>query len=656
MTHIDLRPTEIASAHHRPALDGIRALAVGGVVTYHLGADWLPGGFLGVDLFFVLSGFLITGILIDEYERRGRISFPRFFARRARRLLPALYLLLIAVCAWAAFIASPQAIGDLRGAALAALFYVANWFFILTGQSYFADMQGPSPLEHTWSLAIEEQYYLLWPLVLLLLLRKAGPRTLVAVIIAMLAASAALMALMYDAGDPSVAYFGTFSRVHELLVGSLLAVAVKRGADIPLAARWSAWIPLVLIVVMMATVSDVGAFYYQGGSLVFCLLVAWLLLALGSGAPGGGPTPLFAWAPVAWIGLISYGIYLWHWPFILWLTPASTGLEGASLATVRIAATLAVAAASFYIVERPIRRGRLGSVQLTPGRLAVIVPISMAVMAIIIVAGTSRAVAPAVDLDVTEAPSALVPAASTSAPVVAFAGDSIPKELMPQLTEEATRRGWSVLPLAFGGCSITGTFQVDEQDKAFNWSRRCSDGFAELQSEAIAEFDPDIVVWYSNRERFPVRVDGGILAAGTPQHRARLDADLEAAYQRFARNGANIVIVAPVPKAPPVIGACAVGQETGQDCMLDDAYYASFADVTAAFESLAARHPERVRLVRLDDLLCPGSRDCPLLEQQGTAVRPDGIHFSPEGAAWFIPLLFDRIGLTAVPDTSRPQS
>ena len=628
---------------------------MGGVVTYHLGAGWLPGGFLGVDLFFVLSGFLISGILIDEYERRGRISFPIFFARRVRRLLPALSLLLIAVCAWAAFIASPQAIGDLRGAALAALFYVANWFFILTGQSYFADMQGPSPLEHTWSLAIEEQYYLLWPLILLFLLRKAGPRTLVVVIVAMLAASAALMALMYDAGDPSIAYFGTFSRVHELLVGSLLAVAVKRGASIPMAARRSAWIPLVLIVVMMATVSDVGAFYYQGGSLVFCLLVAWLLLALGSGTPGGGPTSLFAWAPVAWIGLISYGIYLWHWPFIIWLTPASTGLEGAPLATARLAATVAVATASFYIVERPIRSGRVGSLALTPRRLAFIVPAAMAIMTVMIFLGTARAIPPSADLDTTEAPSALVPAASASAPVVAFAGDSIPKELMPQLTEESTRRGWSVLPLAFGGCSITGTFQVDEQDKAFNWSRRCSDGFAEMQSEAIAEFDPDIVVWYSNRERFPVRVDGSYVASGTPEHRAQLDADLEAAYQRFAQDGANIVIVAPVPKAPPVIGSCAVGQETRQNCMLDDAYYASFADVTAAYEALAARHPERIRMVRIDDLLCPGTRDCPLLEQQGRAVRPDGIHFSPEGAAWLIPLLLDRIGLSPVPDASRLQ-
>ena len=649
MTLTGSRPVEVESARHRPALDGVRALAVAGVVTYHVGALWLPGGFLGVDLFFVLSGFLITGILIDQIDRDGRIAFATFFARRARRLLPALYLLLIVVCAWAAFVAVPAAIGDLRGAALAALFYVANWFFIATGQSYFADMLGPSPLEHTWSLAIEEQYYLLWPLLLLLLVRRVSPRILGVIVIVMIVLSVLLMAVLYDEGDPSVAYFGTFARIHELLVGSLLALAVKRGLALPRALRWTAWIPLALIVAMMATVSDTGAFYYRGGSLIFSLVVAWLLLALGSGAPGGGPTALFSWAPIAWIGLISYGIYLWHWPLILWITPASTGLTGPTLAAVQIAATVTIAAASFYLIERPIRRGRLAGYALTPRRLAVIVPVAMAVISVIIVAGTSRAVAPAADLNAAPAPAGILGETSPDAPVVAIAGDSIPAEIMSDLTREATARGWAVVPMSFGGCSVTGTFQVDDEGKAFTWSRQCSQGFAEIQAETIATQDPDVVLWYSNRERYPVRVDGQVLAAGTPEHRAQLDTDLEETYERLARGGAEVVIVAPVPTGPPVIGSCAPGRPAKEQCDFDDDYYATFADLTEAYAALADRHPDRVRLVRIDDLLCPGSRDCPLVEQQGEAVRPDGVHFSPEGAAWFIPLLFDRAGIEAGP-------
>jgi len=626
-------------------LDGLRALAVGGVVTYHVGADWLPGGFLGVDLFFVLSGFLITGILVDELDRRGSISFSSFFTRRARRLLPALYLLLLAMCVWAAFIAAPQAIGDLRGAGLAALFYVANWFFIVTGQSYFSDMQGPSPLEHTWSLAIEEQYYLLWPVLLLLLARRLRPLAVIAATAVLAAGSVALMALQYDEGDPFIAYFGTFSRIHELLIGCLLALAVARGAALPMSARWTAWIPLALILVMMATVTDSGSFYYRGGSLLFCFLVAWLVLALGSGKPGGGPTALFAWTPLAWIGLISYGIYLWHWPFVVWLTPASTGTSGLALVALRIGATFAVATASFYLIERPIRKGRIGTFSLTPRRIAVIVPIAMAAIALALIAGTTRATPPQEDLDRTTAPSALLGSGAEAAPVVAFAGDSVPKELMPDLTAEAARRGWAVVPLAFGGCSVTGSFQVDEAGKPFNWSKRCSDGFADLQSQAVQDFDPDVVVWYSNRERFPVRVDGLVLQPGTPEHRARVDADLEAAFQRLAAGGARVVIVLPVPKAPPVVGDCAAGDVLTEDCTLDDRYYASFADLTSALEELADRHPDRIDVVRLDDLLCPGDRDCPLLERGGEAVRPDGIHFSAPGAAWLVPLLFDRAGL-----------
>ena len=634
-------------SQHRPALDGLRALAVAGVVTYHLGFEWLPGGFLGVDLFFVLSGFLITGILLDELKRHGTIAFSGFFARRARRLLPALYLLILVVCAWAAFVAAPNAIGDLRGAGLAAVFYVANWFFILTGQSYFSDIQGPSPLEHTWSLAIEEQFYLFWPILLLFLLRRFGPRALAVTTLVLLAASTFLMAVLYNEGDPFVAYFGTFSRMHELLVGCVLAITVKRGLTLPAAARWSAWIPLALIVIMMVTVSDTGAFYYRGGSLILCVLAAWLILALGAGAPGGGPTTMLSWKPIVWIGLISYGIYLWHWPLILWLNPVSTGLTGISLAIVRISATVLIAAASFYLLERPIRQGRIGDYALTPRRLAVIVPTAMAVMALAIIASTTRAVALPGDSEDAVAPSSLLGSSSAAAPVVAFTGDSILTELMPQLSGEAASRGWSVLPLAFRGCSVTGTFQVDDRGDPFRWSERCSDDLASVQSRAISDFDPDVVVWYSNRERFGVRVDDQVFQPGTPQHQQRLQFDLETAYQRLAAGGAEVVIVLPVPKAPPVIGDCALGSPTVRDCELADAYYASFASLHESLEELAARHPDRIRLVHIDDVLCPGGRDCPLLEQEGAAARPDGIHFSAQGADWFVPLLFDRAGLDA---------
>ena len=164
----------------------------------------------------------------------------------------------------------------------------------------------------------------------------------------------------------------------------------------------------------------------------------------------------------------------------------------------------------------------------------------------------------------------------------------------------------------------------------------------------MRDFDPNVVVWYSNRERFPVRVNEQMLTPGTPEHTAAIDDALEAAYQRFTAEGARLMIVLPVPKAPPVVGTCSLGTDAAAECALDERYYSSFADLTAAYERLAAAHPDRVELVRIDDLLCPGGRDCPLLEREGEAVRPDGIHFSDAGAAWFVPLLFDRAGLAPV--------
>jgi len=343
--------------------------------------------------------------------------------------------------------------------------------------------------------------------------------------------------------------------------------------------------------------------------------------------------------------MLSYGIYLWHWPLILWLTPASTGLDGAWLALLRIGSTIVIAAASYYVLERPIRRGFVGRVALTPRRLGFIVPASMAVMVLVIVSSTARATPSADDPDPRSAPSTLLGSSTPGAPVLAVVGDSVPKELMPAIGDEAQRRDWAVLPMAYGGCSVTGTFQVDDQGDPFDWSSRCSDGLADLQSNAVSEFDPQVVLWYSTRERFSVAVDGVIKEAGTPEHGAQLATDLEAAYQRLSAGGAEVVIVLPTSRAPAAIGKCAAGAEAPPECTLDEHYYASIDALTVALRALAARHPDRVRLVDVEDLLCPGNRDCPMLQLGDAVVRPDGIHFSAAGGAWFTPLLLDRMGL-----------
>ena len=208
-------------AAHVAGLDGVRGLAVAAVVVYHLGYGWARGGYLGVDTFLVLSGFLITGGLLAEHERAGRIRLGAFWGRRVRRLLPALLLVVAAVAVWAAVAALPDEARSLRLDGLTALGFVSNWRFVLTGQGYFGQSAAPSLLRHTWSLGVEAQLYLLWPpVVVYLLARRRGRQATAAAAIALAAASWALGALLAHPGNVSLAYYGTDTRAAAFLVGA----------------------------------------------------------------------------------------------------------------------------------------------------------------------------------------------------------------------------------------------------------------------------------------------------------------------------------------------------------------------------------------------------------------------------------------------------
>ncbi|MBA2326579.1 MAG: acyltransferase, partial [Actinobacteria bacterium] len=216
---------------YQPALDGLRAIAVASVIAYHLGEGWAQGGFLGVDAFFVLSGYLITSLLLVEWAANGTIDFAAFWGRRARRLLPALLLVLLAVAVYAAIEVPADELSELRCDGLATLFYGANWRLVFSGESYFDLFSNPSPFRHAWSLAIEEQFYIVWPLVTFGCLRLARGRTwvLAGVCVGGTALSMLAMAALYEpGGDPSRAYYGTDARAHALLIGVGLAVILSR--------------------------------------------------------------------------------------------------------------------------------------------------------------------------------------------------------------------------------------------------------------------------------------------------------------------------------------------------------------------------------------------------------------------------------------------
>jgi Predicted acyltransferases len=320
-------------------LDGLRAISVLTILAYHVPVSWAKGGYWGVNTFFVVSGYLITGLLLREYDNWGSIDLPAFYLRRARRLLPALLLMLVSVSLVVPRVLDDQTPSTIRGDGLASLFYVANWRFIATGQSYFAQFGQTvaSPFKHTWSLAIEEQYYLFFPLLLLVLLRLFGRRAksrALGVVVLLAAASAALMALLYTpGGDPSRVYYGTDTRMQDVLVGAALALALSAlpaGRVTSWAARRHTvltalgWSCLTGVLVWCAAVPVSGWVFY-GGYLAFDLVAAGLVLAVEL-VPSGAIAKVLGWKPLAWTGMISYGLYLWHYPIFVVLTEERTHL------------------------------------------------------------------------------------------------------------------------------------------------------------------------------------------------------------------------------------------------------------------------------------------------------------------------------------------
>ncbi|MCQ4079836.1 acetyltransferase [Streptomyces sp. RB6PN25] len=354
-------PEPVEAARVR-GLDGLRAPAVASVVVYHLGAPWLPGGFLGVDLFFVISGYLITSLLTAECRRSGRFRMRAFWVRRARRLLPALWAMLTAA-ACAATLTGGDAWAGLRGNAVAALTYSSNWWQIAQHDTYFAQFGAKPVLQHLWSLAVEEQFYLLWPLLLWVVMAAVRRQRHQAVCAAALAAvSFTAMGLLYTPdADPSRVYYGTDTHGGALLLGAAAALllplgraATLRGTDRLRTMDLLGAAGLVVLACAAALFDGTGAVAFRGGLVVACLAsVALTVAAAGPGLLGRA----LSWGPLVWVGRRSYGIYLWHWPVIA--TLANTLPDAATTAPVRIAAlavTAVLATASYRWLEEPVIR------------------------------------------------------------------------------------------------------------------------------------------------------------------------------------------------------------------------------------------------------------------------------------------------------------
>lgn len=358
------RPTDEDAGQaqiYEPALDGIRGIAVAAVLAFHGGFAWAKGGYLGVSTFFTLSGFLITRVMLREHQRTGRVALRRFWVRRARRLWPASLATLALVAVAARVVFDPAEVAGLRADLLASLAQVANWRFIADARSYGALFESPSLVQHFWSLAIEEQFYVVLPLVVVACTRRRrNPITVLAGVTGLLALASMAVTLVLAFGtDVDRTYYGTDGRAFELLAGVLLALVCHEvdGVDRPAgrASQIVGWTALAASAVAWVTVAQTERWVTQGGLWGYAALS--VALIIGARSPGA-LNRLLASPPLRGLGLISYGVYLLHWPIFRALSPERLNAPRWLAFALGVAITVSVATVSHSLLEHPIRTGR----------------------------------------------------------------------------------------------------------------------------------------------------------------------------------------------------------------------------------------------------------------------------------------------------------
>lgn len=626
MTVAAPRPAPTAPARrswgfgHIPALDGVRGIAVAAVLAYHLGH--LDGGYLGVDLFFVLSGFLITSLLLAERSGTGRVGLADFWSRRAKRLLPALLVFLLGVAAYAQWVARPVDLGTIRADALATLVYVANWHDIAQGQSYWDISLAPSPLQHTWSLAIEEQFYVVWPLLFVGLAawaerhRRRTAEVVVRAAVAGAVASGLLLVVLHLLGaSESRLYQGTDTRAAALLLGVWLAGWNRlRPAD-ALDARAIRSVRLVgagcaaALAVLWVRLDGSSPWLYRGG----LLLASVLATAVIASVVRGGDSRLargLSVAPLRFLGTISYGLYLWHW-LVFQAIDARNGrlpllgdtvLSGLALDVVKVGLSVLLAVASYALVEQPIRRSRVHGWPLLLGSLA-----AMAVVAAVLVAATSGAIEVAGQEGRIADPTVRV----IDAPEVLYVGDSVAQSLVAPVVADPKAFGVNPVNRAYPGCA-----PIAQGRPSRNFGGRATDPppcYRELATDLPAQ-DPDVIfVLVGARPNDEVQVDGEWVGACDPAwDRAYRASTVELLEQ--LRTAGVPVVVGTIARSSANAAIRVEGSEENIAC--------ANRELRRAVEEV-----DGTSLVDLNELVCPDPDEPCREEIDGDPIRPDGLHY-----------------------------
>jgi peptidoglycan/LPS O-acetylase OafA/YrhL len=680
-----------ARLSHRAGLDGLRGLAVIAVLLYHGGVSWANGGFAGVEVFFVLSGFLITSLLVVEWRKSSTIALGAFWARRARRLLPALFCMVAVIGIYYAIEGPTKAIPGLKQDGIATLLYVSNWHQIAAGASYFAASGPVSPFEHTWSLAIEEQFYIFWPVIVLgalwltARLTSAGRlsqgrslQTLLAISVTGAVASAVEVALLFGGGRGlNRVYYGTDTRAAGLLIGASLAIGLNIYLRRPTRARRPAApasrgglgrglgvvaaVALLAVLAMMDFANGSSAWLYPLG-LVGLDLAAVVVIAAVVLQPASLVGRILSLRPLCAIGVISYGLYLWHFPLYQWLDTSSTGVSGTTLLLLRLTVTLVVSICSFLLIEQPIRQRRLPT-----WLVRSLVPLAAGgALATLLIASALGSLPLGVPSDsvLPKAPAKLEgsdPACTVAlkdngaygvAPLtpkqasgfeysllakhrltwsrtsnvsfttcppkrVLLVGDSLAFTLGVGMQSDEQRYGVELADAGILGCAFTTTGQLDVNGAWQGQSAGCPNALKQWAQDERTLRAQAVVVELGYRDQFDWRINGKTERLGQPAFDASVQKQIDQYVKVLGRGGVPVVFLSVPYTHPP---------DLPNGSPAPAASPARHAIINSMLRSAARLDPTHVQVLGIDKTVSPGNHY--QSKVNGQLCRFDGIHFS----------------------------
>jgi len=613
-------------AHHR-GLDGLRGIAVILVIIFHSGLNWLPGGFLGVSVFFTLSGFLITSLLINECENTGRINLKAFWGRRLRRLAPASLVVIAGVVGFASWLSTSIEASRIKGDAISAALYFSNWRFIYSGHSYGELFASPSPLQHLWSLSIEEQLYVIVPVVIAGLF-AIGLRRRAIGIVMLVAVAGSTIATMFT-NSHELIYYGTHNRASELLLGSGLACLFGRRIERVAVRKSKPWssmyiVPLVGVIVLARFSSVDSPWVYSGALTLFAGLSVICLIA----AVQAGPVRSFlSTPPLVRVGEVSYGLYLIHWPVIVWLDSDRIDLQPTALFGVQVVATVVLTLMSYWLIEQPVRRRKV----LLSARWALsafmVAVVGTVVLASAILASASTEVDTTPEVLVTVAPTTSVvesshsssstmvdstvmpPRVDRTGPLsVLVIGDSTAENIATALAQ-ASDGSLGVISGGVLGCPLLKVAHVRDRKDSQQDVSYCPDN-ERLVHDHVSEVDAIVVVaGVANQWAYQYAGSDFWVEPDSEQYKADLDRFLENVEAIVAPRGLPILVfeTPPVRDNPKILG---------DDIDALVRWAAVINEWDANWHS--------VKMVPYADALSDPNSD------EGKAERPDGVHLAED--------------------------